>query len=125
AVAVSDVVIFNVLAQDLAREGATASLEALQPALETLLSHYAAGLLAAAHKKSLMVAVRDFDGTADDEAAVQSAVAAALETAWGRVIKPVGYRDASLDDILDVSVRFLPHYSFAGDSYQDSVGRLR
>ncbi|CAM9636157.1 unnamed protein product [Discosporangium mesarthrocarpum] len=120
SLAVSDVVIYNVLVHDLTRPEAMSDL---QPALEELLSLYEDGVVDPEQPKTLVVAVRDcIEGTGDE---VKEAVSNRLGAIWKGIVKPEGFDAASLEDVVEVKVSCLPHHSFATDSFLAEVSQIR
>eukprot|EP00904_Undaria_pinnatifida_P007557 jgi/Undpi1/3931/HiC_scaffold_16.g07299.m1 len=120
SLAVSDATIYNVLVHDLNRPDA---LSEVQPALEELLALYEDGVVDPEQQKMLVIAIRDCeDGM---EAELEEAVGERLKAVWAAAVKPEGFLDASLEDVLEVKVSCLPHHSFASDQYLLEVGKLK
>ncbi|CAM9418344.1 unnamed protein product, partial [Choristocarpus tenellus] len=120
SLAVSDVVIYNVLVHDLTRPEAMSDL---QPALEELLSLYDDGVVDPEQQKVLVVAVRDCNEGSEGD--VRQAVGNRLSTLWADAVKPEGFANASLEDVVSVKVACLPHHRFASDSFLVEVSEIK
>ena len=132
AVALADVIVFNVRMHDLPRSRAS-GMRQLRSALETYLRLRAASMLsreapnsAARHNKRLLfVAVRDFD---DDDASREDVTAAFLEdfaAMWNRLTKPARFVQTRYTELFDIKLVTLPHATHRTVDFMLRVGELQ